>query len=170
MISFQKCCDFNRHQKCDKCLSLVSLLVFCLTDALVFDFAERCGAERSRYVDRLLALFAVLCFVSRQAVCPVPVPSELSPAQFTLFATLRFVSRQAVCPVPVPSELSPAQFTFVCCFGLCRPAGSLSYPCELSPAQFFPTVLANITNGHASVGELFRPDINYYGRLTMTFL
>ena len=120
----------------------MSLLVFCLTDALVFDFAERCGAERSRYVDRLLALFAVLCFVSRQAVCPVPVPSELSPAQFT----------------------------FVCRSGLCRPAGSLSYPCELSPAQFFPTVLANITNGHASVGELFRPDINYYGRLTMTFL
>ena len=69
MISFQKC-DFHRHQKCDKCLSLV---VFCSTDALVFDFAERCGAERSRYVDRLLALFAALCFVSRQAVCPAPV-------------------------------------------------------------------------------------------------
>ena len=98
MISFQKC-DFHRHQKCDKCLSLV---VFCSTDALVFDFAERCGAERSRYVDRLLALFAALCFVSRQAVCPAP----------------------ANCP-----------------------------------QQFFPTVLANITNGHASVGKLFRPDI-----------
>ena len=98
MISFQKCCDFHRHQKCDKCLSLV---VFCSTDALVFDFAERCGAECSRYVDRLLALFAVLCFVSRQAVCPLPVPSELSPAQSTLFAALCFVSWQAVCPAPV---------------------------------------------------------------------
>ena len=60
----------------------MSLVVFCSTDAHVFLFAERCGAERSRYVDGLLALFAALCFVSWQAVCPVPVPGELSPAQF----------------------------------------------------------------------------------------